>query len=109
MDPDDCLEMVGPDEIRIKGHRVGLEDIVGLYRDGYSAAQIAAELPGLPLHKIDAAISYYLAHGAVVDAYVARVVALEERRFREDSLREPPAVVRRLRARKAQRQHVGHG
>ncbi len=109
MELDDCLEFVGPDEIRIKGHRIGLEDLVDLYRDGYTAEQIADELPGLPLSKARAAVRYYLAHEAEVDAYVARLVALEEQRIREESLNEPPAVVQRLRAMKAQRQHVGRG
>ncbi len=107
MEPKDHLEFAGPDEIRIKGHRIGLEHVVNLYQGGYTAEQIAEELPRLPREKIGAAIGYYLTHKAEVDAYLARLADLEERQLRAESLTEPPAVVRRLRALKAQRQHVG--
>jgi uncharacterized protein (DUF433 family) len=106
MEPKDYLEFAGPDEIKIKGHRIGLEHVVDLYQDGHTAEQIAEEFPGLPREKIDATISYYLTHKAEVDAYLARLADLEERQIREESLTEPPAVVRRLRALKAQRQHA---
>jgi uncharacterized protein (DUF433 family) len=109
MESHDYLEFVGPDEIKIKGHRIGLEDIVELYWDGLTAEQIAGELPGLPRRKIEAAISYYLTRRADVDAYRARLTALAEQRIREASTQEPPPVVERLRALKAQRQRVGHG
>jgi len=107
MEPKDHLEFAGPDEIRIKGHRIGLEHVVNLYQGGYTAEQIAEELPSLPREKLGAAIGYYLTNKAAVDAYLARLADLEERQIREESLTEPPAVVQRLRALKAQRQHVG--
>jgi Protein of unknown function (DUF433) len=48
----DYLEVISPDEIRIKGHRLGLEHIVEHYREGWTAEQIAQEFPGLALEKI---------------------------------------------------------
>jgi uncharacterized protein (DUF433 family) len=107
MKPKDYLEFAGPDEIRIKGHRIGLEHVVDLYRDGYTTEQIAEEFSGLPREKIDAVISYYLTHRAEVETYLARLADLEEWQIRAESVTEPSAVVRRLRALKAQRQHAG--
>lgn len=84
----------GPDEIRSKGHRVGLEDIVALHRDGFTVRRIAEDRPGLFLHKIEAAIRYHLERKADVDASMARLAALEDERVRDESGSEPPAVVR---------------
>lgn len=70
---DEYLEVVGPDVIRVKGHRIGLEHIVEYYQEGFSPEQIALEFPGLALSKIYAVIAYYLYHQREVDAYLARV------------------------------------
>jgi uncharacterized protein (DUF433 family) len=106
MEPKEYLEFAGPDEIRIKGHRIGLEDVVDLYQEGYSVEQIGEEFPGLPREKIDAAVTYYLTHQAAVDAYLARLADLEERQVRAQSMAKPPAALARLRALKAQRPHA---
>ncbi len=70
---EDLLDFTDPDAIRIKGHRIGLEHILALYRDGYSAEEIAQEFPGLELEKVYAAIAYYLANQAEVEGYLRRI------------------------------------
>jgi uncharacterized protein (DUF433 family) len=105
---EDYLEFLEPDTIRIKGHRIGIEHLVKLYHEGYSPEQIMQEFPGLSLEKIYGTITYYLHNKAEVDAYIARGDAWVEEQMREDEAKEPPPVVKRLRALKAQREQEQH-
>lgn len=59
MQLEDYLEFINPNEIRLKGHRIGIEDIIKYYLDGYTPEQILQELPTLNLEKIYAVITYY--------------------------------------------------
>ncbi len=38
---EDYLEFVAPDVVRIRGHRIGLEQIAGYYREGQTTEEIA--------------------------------------------------------------------
>jgi uncharacterized protein (DUF433 family) len=58
------------EDIRITGHRIGLEHVVELYRDDYSPQEIHEEFPTLPLQLINQVIDYYHANRGAVDAYV---------------------------------------
>jgi uncharacterized protein (DUF433 family) len=69
------LEIVSEHDIRVKGHRIGLEHIVQRYHDGYSPEQIALDVPGLELKAIYVIIGYYLHNQGDVDAYIARLDA----------------------------------
>lgn len=60
-----------------------------------------ANLPTLSLEKIHAAITYYLHNQAKMDAYLSRLAAWREKHYREWEA-DPPPVVQRLRALKAQ-------
>jgi uncharacterized protein (DUF433 family) len=95
------LERIGPDVIRVKGHRVGLEHIVERYREGYSPEQMALDFPGLDLAQIYGIIAYYLHNQPEVDAYVARVNARAETAYQMWAATPSPATlrVRELRAR----------
>ncbi len=57
--------------IHFTGHRVGLENIVFLYNQGYSPEMLSSEYPTLPLAEIHKAIAFYLEHRSDVDQYVA--------------------------------------
>jgi len=57
--------------IHFKGHRVGLENIVFLYNQGYSPEMLLSEYPSLPLADIHKAIAFYLEHRSDVDQYAA--------------------------------------
>jgi len=100
---EDYFEFLSPDDIRIKGHRIGIDDVINYYLQGYSPEQILAELPSLNLEKIHATITYYLHNRAEIDAYMARLAAWRSKRYQESLLREPSPVVKRFRALKAQR------
>jgi uncharacterized protein (DUF433 family) len=99
------LEFVGQNQIRLKGHRIGLEHLVERYLDGFGVELIAQEFPGLSPDTIKVAIGYYIANQSAVDAYLARLSEEAETRQREDAQSESP-VARRLRSLKARRQPV---
>jgi uncharacterized protein (DUF433 family) len=69
------FDFVGPDSIRVAGTRVGMETIVRDYLEGASPEEIGLRYPTLSLEQVHATITYYLAHRAEVEAYVARVEA----------------------------------
>jgi uncharacterized protein (DUF433 family) len=91
-----------PDGVdRVGGTRVTLDTVVGAYRRGETAEQIAEHYSALSLADVYAVITYYLRHRSEVEAY------LEERRRRaaeirqENEARFPPDGVReRLLARR---------
>jgi uncharacterized protein (DUF433 family) len=103
MQLEDYFDFVSPHEIRIKGHRIGIEHVLAVYQEGYSPEAIAQGFPGLSLEKIYATITYYLHNKTEVVAYLARQAALVEEDLRAYEAQEPSAVVQRLRALKAQR------
>lgn len=99
---EDYLEFLSPNDIRLKGHRIGIDDVINYYLQGYSPEQILAELPSLNLEKIHATITYYLRNRTELDAYMARLAAWREQRYQAESA-NPSPVGQRLRALKAQR------
>lgn len=101
---EDYFEFFSDDDIRLKGHRIGIDDVIDYYLQGYSPEQILTELPSLNLEKIHATITYYLHNRAEVDAYMARLAAWRSQRYQESLTREPAPVVKQLRALKAQKE-----
>ncbi|MDQ2998085.1 MAG: DUF433 domain-containing protein [Chloroflexota bacterium] len=103
MQLEDYFDFLSPDDIRIKGHRIGIDNVLELYLDGYTAEDIAQYYPSLSLEKIHATLTYYHHNRAEVDAYMARLAAWREQSQREEAEKEPSPVVQRIRALKAQR------
>jgi uncharacterized protein (DUF433 family) len=99
---EDYFTFLGPDIIRLKGHRLGIEDILELYDAGYSPEQIALEFPGLSLEQIHATITYYWHNREEVEAYLSRLDKLVAASMREEAQGEASAVVKRLRSLQAQ-------
>ena len=54
MQLEDYFEFLDPDDIRIKGHRIGIDDVIDYYLQGYTPEQILEDLPSLDLEKIHA-------------------------------------------------------
>ena len=104
MQLEDYFEFLDPDDIRIKGHRIGIDNVIDYYLQGYSPEQILEELPSLNLEKIHAAITYYLHNRAEMDAYMLRLAKWREERYQEWLTAEPSPVVKRLRELKTQRE-----
>jgi uncharacterized protein (DUF433 family) len=103
MQLEDYFDFLSPDDIRIKGHRIGIDNVLELYLDGYTAEEIAQYYSSLSLEKIHATLTYYHHNRTEVDAYMARLAAWREQNQREEAEKEPSLVVQRIRALKAQR------
>ncbi len=95
---EDYFDFLEPDVIRIKGHRIGIEDVIEMYHEGYSAEQVALHFPTLTLEEIYAAFTYYLHNKSDMDAYLERLRSFVEESIREYESREPSEVVKRIRA-----------
>jgi len=103
MQLEDYFDFLSADDIRLKGHRIGIDDVLDLYLGGYSPEEIVQYYGTLRPVEVYATITYYHQNRAKVDAYLARVQAWRDQHWRELADREPPEVVRRLRALQAER------
>jgi uncharacterized protein (DUF433 family) len=105
MQLEDYLDRVSPDVIRLKGHRIGIEDVIARYHTGASMEHMALEFPGVPLEQLYATIAYYLHHRDAVDAYIARVNAAYRARMQAQDAQPASPLMQRLRALRAQQEH----
>ncbi len=106
MDINDYFDQLAPDDIRIKGTRIGIESLLYEYiHREQSPEEIAKSFPSLTLEKVYATILYYLWNKRAVDAYMTEWLEYGKQ-MREEQDRNPPPVVVRLRELKAQRQNV---
>lgn len=110
MQLEEYFDFVAPDDIRVKGTRVGIETILFDYLElGLFAEQIAARYPTLSLEQVHATLTYYWRNRDQVDAYL-RVVEREiEQQRQEQDQRPSPAVLRlreMARRREQQRQSL---
>jgi uncharacterized protein (DUF433 family) len=56
--------------VRVAGTRVTLDTIIGAYKQGRSAEELAQDYPTVPKSAIYATIAYYLSAQEDVDAYL---------------------------------------
>ncbi|MBN3938429.1 MAG: DUF433 domain-containing protein [Nostoc sp.] len=94
MQLEDYFEFLDPDDIRIKGHRIGIDNVIQYYLQGYSPEQIIEELPSLNLEKIYATLTYYLHNRVEIDAYMLRLAKWREQRYQESSANPSPLMQR---------------
>ena len=94
---EDYFDFIQPDVIRLKGHRLGIEDILVLYDEGYTPEQISLEYPGLELEKIYATITYYWHNKQMVDDYLKRLDKLVADSVARQAKQTQPDVVQRIR------------
>ena len=102
---EDYFSFLSPDDIRLKGHRIGIDNILFYFLDGYNPEEIQAVYPDLSLEEIYATITYYLHNRAEVDAYLRRIQTWQETRYQE-SLQHPSAPGEKIRKIKQQRQRL---
>ncbi|MEH2277495.1 MAG: DUF433 domain-containing protein [Nostoc sp.] len=102
MQLEDYFDFLSADDIRLKGHRIGIDNILDYYFEGYTPEEIAANLPSLSLEQIHATITYYLHNRVDIEAYLSRLVTWREQHYQE-SIANPSPLVQRLRILKAQR------
>ena len=92
-------------DIRIRGHRIGIEDV--LYEhlcNGLSAEELAARFPTLGQEQIYATVLYYLQNREKIGNYLNEWIE-HGKRMRELQEKNPPPVILRLRQIAAERQN----
>jgi uncharacterized protein (DUF433 family) len=100
------FDFLAPDDIRVKGTRVGIETILYdyIYRSR-SPEDIVAQYPSLTLEQVHATITYYLHNKEEVTAYLVNWLENANRRWEEQN-RNPSPAIQRLRRIAAERQTV---
>lgn len=94
---EDYFEALAPDDIRVKGTRVGLETILWDYLElGLFLEQIAARYHTISLEQVYATLTYYWRNQQQMDAYLRLVEKEVDQQRREQEL-HPSSAVRRLR------------
>jgi uncharacterized protein (DUF433 family) len=87
---------------RVGNSRVTLDTVIGAFRDGATAEEIAEQYPSISLGQVYAVIAYYLAHADEVDDYLrAREQRAAEVRQANERLFDPIGIRARLMTRKA--------
>lgn len=99
----DFFDFLSPDDIRIKGHRIGIESVLYeyLYR-AQTPEEIGQRFPTLTLAQIYATILYYLTLPDQVSAYLKNWIEHGER-MRAAQASNPTPVILRLRQVRAER------
>ena len=104
---EDYFDFLAPDDIRIKGTRVGIEVVLyDFIHQGQSPEAIAARYPVLTLEQVSATITYYLHNKEAVTRYLADWIEHGER-MRAEQQQNPPPVVRKLRRLAAEKRSAG--
>jgi uncharacterized protein (DUF433 family) len=97
MNVEDYFDFLRADDIRLKGHRIGIESILYEYiHNAQTAEEIAARFPTLSLEQVYATILYYLHNKEQVDTYLVNWLE-HGRRMREEQARNPTPVMLKLR------------
>ena len=108
MQLDDYLDFLAPNDIRLKGHRIGIETILLDYLElGLFPEDIVLRYPTLTLEEVYATITYYYSNQEKIDAYLREHKEYTERAYREQELNPSPAA-KRLRELIRQRQEQGY-
>jgi len=106
MQLEDYFDFLAPNDIRIKGHRIGIESILYEYiHNAHTAEEIAQRFPTLSLEQVYATILYYLQHKPAMHAYLTEWIEQGEQRWAEQQ-RHPTPDILRLRQIKAEWQEA---
>ncbi len=102
MQLEDYFDVLTPDDIRIRGHRIGIETVLYEYiHRRQTPEQIAAEFPTLTLEEVYATILYYLHNREAVTAYLTAWLEHGEQ-ARAAQAQDPAIMASRQRLRQAQ-------
>jgi len=101
MNIEEYFDFLRPDDIRLKGTRIGIESILYEYLHcGRMPDEIAERFHTVTLEQVYATILYYLQNKETVSRYVADWLEWG-RAMREEQKRNPPQAHARLRELKA--------
>jgi uncharacterized protein (DUF433 family) len=103
MQLEDYFDFQRPDDIRLKGTRVGIETILyDFIHRKRTPEEIAQSYPSVNLEQVYATILYYLHNKEAVSAYIADWLE-HGHRAREEQKRNPPPVSEKLKRMRAER------
>jgi len=97
MENDRYLEILSPDDVRIRGTRVGVEHLLTEYLSGRLPEELAIEFPTVSLEQVHGVLAWYLRNREEVDAYLRRWKARSHFARQEQAKAVPSEVVQRLR------------
>ncbi len=98
MQLEDYFNFLAPNDIRIKGSRIGIETVLYDYiHRGMTPEEIDARYWSITLEQVYATILYYLHNKEAVGQYLADWIEFG-RRMREEQEKNPDPVILRLRA-----------
>jgi uncharacterized protein (DUF433 family) len=97
----DYFDFLTPEDIRIRGHRIGIETVLYEYiHRRQTPEQIAAQFPTLTVEEVYATILYYLHNRAAVTAYLTAWLEHGEQ-ARAAQAQDPAVMASRQRLRHA--------
>ncbi len=98
MNLEEYFDFLAPDDIRLKGTRIGIETILYeyIYRENHPET-IVQRFPFLTLEQVYAVILYYLHNKDRVERYMKDWLEFGQR-MRDNQKKNPPPVVVQLRA-----------
>ncbi len=97
MQLEDYFDFLAPNDIRIKGSRIGIESVLYEYiHNAKTPEEIDARFWSIDLEQVYATILYYLHNKEAVHQYVADWLEFGER-MRAEQEKNPPPVIQRLR------------
>ena len=97
MQLEDYFDFLAPNDIRIKGSRIGIETVLyDFIHRARTPEQIAADYWSIDLEQVYATILYYLHNKEAVHQYVTDWLEFGER-MREEQEKNPDPVILRLR------------
>jgi uncharacterized protein (DUF433 family) len=100
---EDYFNFLSPEDIRLKGTRIGIETVLYDYvYHAQTAEEIAQTYPSLSLEQVYATILYYLQHKEAVSQYLTEWVEHGDR-MRAEQQKNPSPAALRLRQLKAER------
>lgn len=97
----DYFTGLGTDDIRIAGHRIGIDDVLIRHLYGTRAEDIQNQLDTLSLEEIYACLLYYYAHQSEMDAYLERLSTWRAQRVAQDAALPSPLKRKLLEARQS--------
>ena len=96
MQLEDYFDVLAPDDIRIKGHRIGIETVLYEYiHNDKSAEEIQHRFQTLSLEEVYATVLYYLHNREQVGRYVAGWLDFSHQ-VRDDARRNPSPSAERI-------------
>lgn len=104
MQLEDYFDFLPEGDIRIKGHRIGIEDVIYEYTHNTMAVEeLAQRFPTLTYEELYATLLYYHRNKEKMDAYITEWIEMTHLRWLEQQ-RNPTPTMLRLRALKAERE-----